>query len=86
MENTKLVRSSCTLAALFHCLIDYLHSQQIHSSRVTYFQQGDVVISLNPYDAKRTVCKRIAATAGEVIFISKDAPTGTSGKRIDFCN
>jgi hypothetical protein len=42
---------------------------------------GDVVISLNPYDAKKTVCKRIAATAGEVIFISKDTTPGTPNKK-----
>ena len=30
------------------------------------------MISVNPYDAQKTVCKRIAATEGEVILLTKD--------------
>ena len=40
---------------------------------------GDVVIAVNPYDPLKTVCKRIAATEGEVILLTKD-PSKKSGK------
>lgn len=37
------------------------------------------MIAVNPYDPQKTVCKRIAATEGEVILLTKD-PSKKSGE------
>ena len=42
---------------------------------------GDVVIAWNPNNPSKTVCKRIAATAGEVILITRDFSSKKAGKK-----
>ena len=45
-----------------------------------HLQIGDVIIASNPNNPSKTVCKRIAATAGEVILITKDFSSKRAGK------
>eukprot|EP01041_Mallomonas_annulata_P000469 gene469-877_t len=36
------------------------------------FKQGDVVICICPYDAEKTICKRIAGLPGDTIAVKKE--------------
>lgn len=40
------------------------------------FKKGDVVIAICPYDADKTVCKRIAALPGEVVCVRHEGHDG----------
>lgn len=42
------------------------------------YHVGDVVISVCPYDPDKTVCKRIAAVGGDVVFVSRTRSVNSS--------
>mmetsp|Transcript_5587 Transcript_5587/g.5776 ORF Transcript_5587/g.5776 Transcript_5587/m.5776 type:complete len:165 (+) Transcript_5587:83-577(+) len=48
-------------------VVDCFSQKILHRS----YQQGDVVISVCPYDPEKTICKRIVALPGDTVSVQK---------------